>query len=341
MTDQTRLPPGQNLIRSPDNWPVLGESAPRDDASPWIIRVTGEVERPLEIRLVDLMARPRVDITLDIHCVTRWSKFDWTFSGVKLADLLAEAKPTANARFIRFVARTDRAHDTSLPLDLCRDLDPLIAFDAQGAPLPTEHGGPVRMVTPGRYFYKSVKWIEEIELRAENKLGYWEAGPGYHDNADPWKEERFTTGNIPADLRQRMIDRKDLGKRDLFGVDFSGEALGGLNAAEVVMRNCSFRGAGLRSANFRGANVSGGDFRGADMVDADFRDTCNNGTAFDGADLRSVDFTGAEMFGATFCDAEGGAGAIVDGATLIGDDQLASLTDVNREYLRERLRAAP
>lgn len=341
MTDQPRLPPGQNLIRSPDNWPVLGETAPRDDASPWVIRVTGEVETPLEIPLADLMARPRTDITLDIHCVTRWSKFDWNFSGVPLADLLAEARPTAAAKFIRFVARTDRAHDTSLPLALCEDLNPLIAFDAQGAPLTTEHGGPVRMVTPGRYFYKSVKWLEEIELRADNKLGYWEAGPGYHDNADPWREERFITGNIPADLRQRMIDRRDLGKRDLFSVDFSGEALGGLKAAGTVMRNCAFRKAGLRSADFNGANVSGGYFDGADMVDADFRDSCCNGTSFDGADLRSVDFTGAELFGATFCDQQGGNGAIVDGATLISDDQLATLTDVNRAYLESRLRAAP
>ncbi|MEO0363208.1 MAG: molybdopterin-dependent oxidoreductase [Pseudomonadota bacterium] len=339
--DRPRLPPGQGLIRNPDNWPVLGETAPRDDDAPWIVRVTGAVERPLAIPLAELMARERTEIVTDIHCVTRWSKFDRRFSGTPLMDLIDEAGPTAEARFVRFVARTERAHDTSLTLDLCRSLTPLVTFEAEGEPLEEIHGGPVRIVTPGRYFYKSVKWLEEIELRPDNKLGYWEAGPGYHDNADPWEEERFVTGNIPPDLRARMIERRSLGKRDLLGVDFSGEALGGLDASGATMRNCSFEGAGLRSANFRDANVSGGSFEGADMVDADFRDACCNGTGFEGADLRSVDFTGAELFGATFCDEAGGRGAIVDGQTLISPDQIASMTDANRAYLEARLTAAP
>ncbi|MEM7522533.1 MAG: pentapeptide repeat-containing protein, partial [Pseudomonadota bacterium] len=202
-------------------------------------------------------------------------------------------------------------------------------------------GGSVRIVTPGRYFYKSVKWIETIELRTDNKLGFWESGPGYHDNADPWEEERFITGNIPPDLRARMIERRSLGKRDLLGVDFSGEALGGLDASETVMRNCGFERAGLRSADFRGAIVSGGRFDEADMVDADLRESNCNGTSFIGADLRSADFTGAALFGAMFCDEAGASGAIVDGQTLISAAQIASMTDVNRAYLTERLNAAP
>lgn len=341
MTDRPRLPPGQGLIRRPENWPVLGETAPRADDSPWTIRVTGAVRTPLEIPLAELMARPRTEIVTDIHCVTRWSKFDRSFSGYPLMDLIDEAGPTGEARFVRFIARSERAHDTSLTMDLCRELRPLITFEAEGAPLEEIHGGPVRMVTPGRYFYKSVKWLEEIELRPDNRLGFWEAGPGYHDNADPWEEERFITGNIPPDLRQRMIERKDLGKRDLFSVDFSGEALGGLNAAEAVLRNCDFTKAGLRSSDFRGAMISGGRFTGADMVDADLRGANCNGTSFIGADLRSVDFTDAQIFGAMFCDAEGGNGAIVDKQTLISAAQLESLTDTNRAYLERALNAAP
>ncbi|MEM7546313.1 MAG: molybdopterin-dependent oxidoreductase [Pseudomonadota bacterium] len=341
MTDKPRLPPGQGLIRRPENWPVLGETAPREDAAPWTICVTGAVEASLEIALNDLMARPRTEITTDIHCVTRWSKFDRQFSGVPLMDLIAEARPLADAKFVRFIARTERRHDTSLTMGLCRELQPLITFDAEGAPLEEIHGGPVRIVTPGRYFYKSVKWLEEIEIRTDNKLGYWEAGPGYHDNANPWEEERFITGNIPPDLRERMIERKSLGKRDLLGVDFSGEALGGLDAAETTMRNCRFVKSGLRSANFSGAMISGGTFQGADMVDADLRGANCNGTSFNGADLRSVDFTGAEMFGATFCDEDGSNGAIVDGQTLIAPEQIALMTDVNREYLEHALAAAP
>lgn len=341
MTEKPRLPPGQGLIRRAENWPVLGETAPRPDDAPWVIRVTGAVAKPLAIPLSDLMARPRTEITTDIHCVTRWSKFDRGFSGYPLMDLIAEAEPHTDAGFVRFIARTERAHDTSLTMNLCRDLQPLITFEAEGEPLEEIHGGPVRIVTPGRYFYKSVKWLEEIELRTDNKLGYWEAGPGYHDNADPWEEERFTTGNIPPDLRARMIERKSLGKRDLLGVDFSGEALGGLDATETTIRNCRFMKSGLRSANFTGAMVSGGKFDGADMVDADFRGTNCNGTSFNGADLRSVDFTDAAMFGATFCDSDGSNGAIVDAQTLISAEQIASLTDVNREYLIKALNAAP
>lgn len=341
MTERDRLPPGQGLIRRAENWPVLGETAPRADASPWMIRVTGAVAAPIEISLADLMRRPRTEIVTDIHCVTRWSKFDRRFSGFPLMDLIAEARPTEDARFVRFVARTDRAHDTSLTMDLCRELAPLITFEAEGAPLEEIHGGPVRIVTPGRYFYKSVKWLEEIELRADNKLGYWEAGPGYHDNADPWEEERFVTGNIPPDLRARMIERKSLGKRDLLGVDFSGEALGGLDASDATIRNCRFLKTNLRSANFSNAMISGGKFDGADMVDADLRGANCNGASFNGADLRSVDFTGAETFGATFCDEDGANGAIVDGQTLISAEQIASMTDANRAYLTAALAAAP
>ncbi len=341
MTDRPRLPPGQGLIRSPENWPVLGETAPRDDAAPWIVKVTGAVERPLALPLAELMARPRTEIVTDIHCVTRWSKFDRRFSGVPLMDLIAEAGPKPAARFVCFIARTDRAHDTSLTLDLCRQLAPLVTFDAEGAPLEEIHGGPVRIVAPGRYFYKSLKWLEEIELREDNKLGYWEAGPGYHDNADPWEEERFTTGNIPPDLRQRMIERRSLGKRDLLGVDFSGEELGGLDASGATIRNCRFVKTGLRSANFRGTMVSGGTFEGADMVDADFREANCNGTSFIGADLRSVDFTGAALFGARFVAEDGSSGAIVDGQTLIAPEQIAMMTDANRAYLEAARSAAP
>ncbi|MEM7268143.1 MAG: molybdopterin-dependent oxidoreductase [Pseudomonadota bacterium] len=341
MDDKPRLPPGQGLIRNPDNWPVLGESAPREDESPWTIHITGAVERELAIPLEELSARPRTEIVTDIHCVTRWSKYDWKFSGVALLDVLDEAGVKEEAKFVRFIARTDRAHDTSLTMDLCRELKPLITFDANDEPLPEEHGGPVRMVTPGRYFYKSVKWIEKIELRADNKLGYWEAGPGYHDNADPWKEERFITGNIPPDLRQRMIERRDLGKRDLFAVNFDGEELGLLKAADTTMRNCSFKDTKLRSSDFSNASVAGGCFDGADLIDADFRGAGCNGATFIGADLRSVDFTGAELFGVAFVNEDGSNGAIIDGATLIPEDQLNGLADVNRTYVEQAMKAAP
>lgn len=341
MTDSGRLPPGQSLIRNPQNWPVLGETAPRDDASPWVVRVTGEVEHPMALNLADLMARPQTEIVTDIHCVTRWSKYDRQFSGVPLLDVIAEATPTKAARFVRFVARSDRSHDTSLSMDLCRELNPLITFEAEGKPLEESHGGPVRIVTPGRYFYKSIKWLEEIEIRSDNQLGYWEAGPGYHDNADPWVEERFISGNIPPDLRQRMIERRSLGKRDLLGVDFSGEDMTSLDASGATIRDGRFEAAKLRHSNFRDANVSGANLRGADLVYADFRGFTGNGTDFAGADLRSVDFSGGKMFGASFCDADGSNGAIMDKSTLIDEEVIANLTDVNRNYVLQAINAAP
>ena len=110
---------------------------------------------------------------------------------------------------------------------------------------------------------------------------------------------------------------------------------------ETVMRNCSFIGSKLRSADFTGANVSGGAFDNADMVDVNMRETCCNGTSFEGADLRSVDFTDAELFGASFVAEDGSNGAIMDGATLISAEQMATMTDVNRAYVEAAINAAP
>lgn len=336
-----RRPPNQNMIRRKESWPVVGETEALMPDGAWTVRLDGCVGAARTLTLDDLAALPQTERQVDIHCVTRWSKLDCRFEGVRVMDLLTAAEPAPEAVSVRFVAHSARKHDTTLTLADIQRHDPLIALRYDGAPLPAEHGGPVRIVTPGRYFYKSIKWLETIELRTDNRLGYWEAGPGYHDNADPWREERFVTGNIPPELRQRMIDRRSLGKRDLLGVDFSGEDLTGLDAAETVMRNCGFVKAGLRRSSFRDANISGGAFDGADMVDADLTRACCNGTSFIGADLRSVDFTDAELFGATFVGEDGANGAIVDRQTLIAPAQIATMTDANRAYLDAALAAAP
>jgi DMSO/TMAO reductase YedYZ molybdopterin-dependent catalytic subunit len=330
---EPRLPPGQGLIRDPDRWPVVGESAPRASALPWEIAVSGLVAHSRVWPLDHLRGWPQVERELDIHCVTRWSKFDRRFRGLPLRDLLAASQPKPEARWVRFVARSERDHDTSLPLDAAMDC--LIAFEAEGAPLAVEHGGPVRVVTPGRYFYKSLKWLERIELLAENRLGYWENGPGYHDEADPWRELRYVTGNIPPDLRARMIERRSLGKRDLLGVDFSGEELDGLDAAGATLRAVAFRGARLVGADFAGANLSNADMTGADLRDARFADADCEGAAFDGADLRGADFTGASLFGASFTGPRGAA--LIDAATRIAAAQVAALADEQAAFLRAAL----
>lgn len=334
MTDaRSRLPPGQGLIRDAARWPVVGEAAPRDADAPWTVAVTGLVAAPQTWPLETLRGWPQETRTLDIHCVTRWSQVDRRFSGVPLAALIDAAAPLAQARFVRLAARSARDHDTCLPLDLARGC--LVAFAAEGAPLAVAHGGPVRVIAPGRYFYKSLKWLERIELRAEDHLGYWESGPGYHNGADPWAEQRFVTGNIPPDLRARMIARRSLGKRSLLGVDFSGEALAGLDAAGATLRNCAFRGAGLEAADFTAANLSNADFTGADARGARFAGADAEGAAFDGADLRGADFTGASLFGASFSGPRGAAR--LDAATRISLAQIAALTDAQAAFLRRAL----
>lgn len=334
--DRPRLPPGQGLLRNPAAWPVVGESASRDSPWPWEIAVCGRVDTTRIWTVDHLQGWPQTTLTLDIHCVTRWSAFDRSFTGVPLASLIDAAAPQPQARFVRFVARSDRGHDTSLPMDVARTC--LVAFAAGGAPLPPEHGGPVRLITPGRYFYKSLKWLERVELMAENRLGYWEAGPGYHDNADPWAEERYITGNIPPELRRRMIYRRSLGRRDLLGVDLSGESLRGLEGAGATLRSCSLRGADLREADFTGANLSNGDLRQADLRGARLIEADLEGAAFDGADLRGADFAGASLFGASFTGPAGAAR--IDATTRIARDQIDLLADEQAAWLAARI-AAP
>ncbi len=326
--DAPRLPPGQNLIADHARWPVVGETAPRETPFPWEVAVVGRVETSRIWRLDHLMTWPQETWTVDVHCVTRWSHLGRRFTGAPLRALIERSKPDASARFVRFAARSERGHDTTLPLEIAMGC--LVAFAAEGAPLAPEHGGPVRVVTPGRYFYKSLKWLERVELMAENRLGYWESGPGYHDGADPWAEERYVSGNIPPELRARMIARRAIGRRSLLGVDFSGAALAGLDAAGATLRNCAFRGADLRGADFSRANLSNADLAGADLRAARFAEADVEGAAFDGADLRGADFAGASLFGASFVSARGaarveGASGLGAAAARLADDQAAWL----------------
>ena len=237
-------------------------------------------------------------MSLDIHCVTRWSKLAVTFRGVALQTLLTAAVPKPSARFVRFVARSDRNHATSLPLRIA--LDALIVFDADGAPLGTEHGGPVRIVTPGRYFYKSVKWLERIELLETDQLGYWEAEAGYHNGADPWAEERYAAPNILPKVLERALKTRDFSGLDLRGLQAAGMDLRGLRARGAKLRDSHFEGARLDGAAFTDANLSNAHLNGASLVGADFTGADVEGAAFDGADLTEARFAVASDFGATF-----------------------------------------
>ena len=330
-----RLPPNQSLV-APGRWPLVGESAPRVDDAPWTVTMDGCVSQPTTWTLDDLRTLPLVEITLDIHCVTRWSRFDVPFRGVPLTTLLDACAPTADARYISFVARTDRGHSSSLVLADAIDLNVLVALDADGAPLTTDHGGPVRIVTPGRYFYKSVKWLERIELLSEDRLGYWEEDAGYHNHADPWQEQRYMAANLNRATVARVLAERDFSGLDLRSISAVDRDLKTLNATDAHLRDADFRRAQLTEANFARANCSNAHFGGAQLDRAVFTETDVEGADFSGASLRHADFTGASLFGTTFAAEVNGScerGALIDATTRFSAASLESLTPLQHAYL--------
>jgi len=184
--DPARLPPGQYLT---EKWPVLhAGTVPETDLATWDFKVFGEVEEPLTLSWDELRALPATEITIDIHCVTRWSRFDTSFKGVHWRDLAALVKPKPDARFV--LAHAEQGFTANVPLAAIEDGHALIAYEADGEPLTPDHGWPVRLVIPSRYFWKSAKWLRGIELRANDQPGFWERY-GYHNDADYWKEQRY------------------------------------------------------------------------------------------------------------------------------------------------------
>jgi DMSO/TMAO reductase YedYZ molybdopterin-dependent catalytic subunit len=184
--DPGRLPPGQYLT---EKWPVLhAGTIPETDLATWDFRVFGEVENPITLSWQEFAALPSREITADIHCVTRWSRFDTSFKGVHWSELARLVQPKPSARFV--VAHAEQDYTANVPLEALEDEDALLAYEADGEPLTPEHGWPLRLVIPKRYFWKSAKWLRGIELRGDDEPGFWER-LGYHNEADFWKEERY------------------------------------------------------------------------------------------------------------------------------------------------------
>jgi len=184
--DPARLPPGQYLT---EKWPVLhAGSIPDVDLATWTFRVWGEVEAPVELTWEQFNELPRASNTQDIHCVTRWSRFDTQFEGVHWRELEQLVRPKPSARFV--VAHAEHDFTANVPISFLRDETALLATHADGQPLTEEHGAPLRLVIPGKYFWKSAKWLRGIELTAFDRPGFWERY-GYHNDADPWREERY------------------------------------------------------------------------------------------------------------------------------------------------------
>jgi DMSO/TMAO reductase YedYZ molybdopterin-dependent catalytic subunit len=185
--DPARLPPGQYLTAK---WPVLhAGSVPEVDLATWTLRVFGEVEHELELSWEQLGELPRTETTQDIHCVTRWSRFDASFEGVHWRELAKLCRPKPSARFA--IAHAEHGFTANVPLAALDDDDALLATHADGEPLARDHGWPLRLVIPGKYFWKSAKWLRGIELSATDRPGFWERY-GYHNDADPWTEQRYS-----------------------------------------------------------------------------------------------------------------------------------------------------
>jgi DMSO/TMAO reductase YedYZ molybdopterin-dependent catalytic subunit len=184
--DPSRLPPGQYLT---DKWPVLhAGSVPSTDLHTWTFRIWGEVEEPLTLTWEEFDALPKIEHVQDIHCVTRWSRFDMRFRGVHWRDLAPLVHPKPSSRFA--IAHAEQGFTANVPYASLEDEHALLATEANGEPLTEEHGWPLRLVIPGKYFWKSAKWLRGIELTASDRPGFWE-GYGYHNDADPWREERY------------------------------------------------------------------------------------------------------------------------------------------------------
>ena len=194
-----RIPPGQITTHG---WPVLHAGSVPTDLGPgnWTLSVHGEVDRPTTVSYAQLLALPQKEVTCDIHCVTSWTRLDMRWKGVPFSVLADAVRPRPTVRFV--IMECEQGFTTSLPIEALRDDDVLLAHSADGRPLPPEHGGPVRMLVPKRYFYKSAKWLRGLKFARDDAPGFWEVR-GYSNIADPWAETRYDVDDVKLIHRMR------------------------------------------------------------------------------------------------------------------------------------------
>ena len=179
-------PPGQFVT---EKWPVMTfDAPPRIDLETWRFDIFGLVDEEKSLNWEEFMSLPKVTIDSEFHCVTQWSRLENTWEGVSFSEVmgLVEPKPEASHAMVHCFG----GYTTNLALDVLLDDDVLFAYNHDGAPLDRDHGGPLRLVVPKKYAWKSAKWVNGIELMDRDRPGFWEQR-GYHMEADPWKEERF------------------------------------------------------------------------------------------------------------------------------------------------------
>ena len=182
-----RLPAGQYLV---EKLPVLDLGRqPKINTDNWSLTLAGEIEAPQTLDWATLQKLPQREVVADIHCVTRWSRFDVPWVGVPASEIIRLAQPKPKAKYVVLVAADE--YTTNLPLAALLDEDVLFAYTLDGKPLPHKYGGPVRLVVPKRYFWKSAKWVTGLHFYETDHPGFWETR-GYHNDADPFEEERFS-----------------------------------------------------------------------------------------------------------------------------------------------------
>jgi len=182
--DASRIPPGQYVV---DDFPVLSAGpTPRTALDEWTFTIKGEVDSPVKWSWEEFLALPNETVTVDIHCVTKWSKLGTTWTGVSVDRLLEDVE--TSAEYIS--AFCDGGYTTNLPLEHVTDGQAWVAYAFDGEPLEPEHGGPARLLVPHLYFWKSAKWVRGLTLLDHDEPGFWET-LGYHNRGDPWKEERY------------------------------------------------------------------------------------------------------------------------------------------------------
>src|SRR5258708_1872979 len=186
--DPSRIPPGQTLT-APDRWPLLNFGrVPKTDIAKWDLKVFGAVEKELTLDYGELRALPAKDVIADIHCVTGWSRLGDRWTGVPIREILDRVKPLATAKYV--MAHCEYGYTTSVPLSVLDNADNLLCYAWNGEDLTPDHGWPLRLFVPSKYFWKSAKWLRGLEFMERNRLGFWEQR-GYHDEADPSQETRY------------------------------------------------------------------------------------------------------------------------------------------------------
>ncbi|NCF93797.1 MAG: molybdopterin-dependent oxidoreductase [Verrucomicrobiaceae bacterium] len=297
--NKTQLPPGQTLTKT---FPVTGEkqAVPSLTQDHWSLTIHGEVNRAMTLSCADLLALPQEILETDIHCVTSWSQLGMTFEGVRFSTLVERlVEPTAKVQFVRFLAYSPRDHDTSLSLEVALE-DSWLIHSYNGQPLTPEHGFPVRVVTPSRYFYKSLKWLKEIVFLSDDQLGFWERTSGYHNIGDPWLEQRLEGHRFTS--RAEVEQFRNLTEFSAYRLDSLKSVVVKANLRNwhpntkdlqgLKLKACDFRGANLTGANLQHANLTLGNFAGANLEHADLS----------GADLEGANFSGAYLAGALLRD---------------------------------------